>query len=369
MKQKKNLAIVYGGDSSEWEISVLSGQNVASHINRDKYNVYEILMRYSDWRVVNTADGCAPEEPVAQMEERIAQMEERIAQTEEPLAQTEEPLAQMEELVAQIDKSDFSFIQNGEKVQFDVVLVMIHGTPGEDGIIQAYFESLHIPCTSSNSAVSVLAFDKYACKCALRSAGIPMAKDLVLKQDEEVDEKGVIDALGLPLFIKPNGGGSSFGAAKVMEAEELKPALCEAFRECSTVLAEAYIAGRELTNGILKTATQTILLPVTEIVSKNAFFDYQAKYQGASSEITPAPISDALSAHIQHLTSTIFDHLGCKGFIRVDYIAKGEEVFFLEVNTIPGMTQMSLVPQQVAAAGMSMSAFLDLIIENCYVVS
>jgi len=302
---------------------------MALHINRNNYLVYEVLLRDNDWRVVETPKGAVPKE-------------ERLP----------------------IDKTDFSFVRNGERVRFEVVLVMIHGTPGENGILQSYFELLHIPYTSSSSFVSALAFDKYACKCYLRDLDIPMAKDVLFQQHERIDEQDIIDKIGLPLFIKPNSGGSSFGATKVRKMEEIKQAIAFAFQECSTVLVEAFIDGRELTNGMLKTINREVRLPVTEIVSKNDFFDYQAKYQGASEELTPAPISDTLRNKVQQLTSKIYDNLGCNGFIRVDYIAKNEEVFFLEVNTVPGMTEMSLVPQQVQALGMAMETFLDLLIED-----
>jgi len=324
-----NLALVYGGDSSEWEVSVWSGQQVASQIDPNKYAVYEILLRGSDWKVVKTADGQIPQEQEAQ-----------------------------------IDKTDFSFLWKGEKLLFGVAVIMIHGTPGENGVLQSYFEMLGIPYTSSNSFVSALAFDKYACKCYLRDTGILMPKELLIREGMAIDAEEMVAKLGLPFFVKPNKGGSSFGATKVKCVEEIAPALASAFKECSTVLVEEFIEGRELTNGILKTYNQQLILPVTEIVSKNDFFDYQAKYQGASDELTPAPISDALRDKVQQLTSQIYDHLECHGFIRIDYIAKGEELVFLEVNTIPGMTQMSLVPQQVRAAGISMEAFLALIIED-----
>ena len=320
---------MYGGDSSEWEVSVWSGRHMASQIDKNKYAVYEILLCGSDWRVVKTADGQVPAEHEAQ-----------------------------------IDKTDFSFTWKGDRALFEVALLMIHGKPGEDGALPAYFEGLQIPHTASSSTVSALAFDKYACKSQLRNAGIAMAKDMLLQEDEDVDEQAVVDTLGLPLFVKPNGGGSSFGATKVRRIEELKPALELAFQECPQALVEEFMAGRELTNGVLKTHDQQLVLPVTEIVSKNDFFDYQAKYQGASDEITPAPIPDALRDKVQRLTSQIYDYLGCSGFIRIDYIARDEEVMFLEVNTIPGMTPMSLVPQQVSVAGMSMGTFLEWVIED-----
>ena len=332
MSKKRNVALIYGGDSSEWEISVLSGRHVALHINRNRYKVYEVFMSGSDWRVMKYADGTTPEKSGVQ-----------------------------------IDKTDFSFLVNGERVQFEVALIMIHGTPGENGVLQSYFEMLHIPYTSSNSFVSALAFDKYACKCYLRDAGITMPKEVLVRKEVPIDDEAIVAKLGLPLFIKPNKGGSSFGVSKVKQIDELKPALARAFEECATVLAEEFINGRELTNGILKTTDQCMRLPVTEIVSKNDFFDYQAKYQGESHEITPAHISDSLRDHVQQLTSAIYDYLGCNGFIRIDYIAKGEEVVFLEVNTVPGMTQMSLVPQQVRATGMDMKTFLELLIEDAIV--
>jgi len=329
MNKKRNVALIYGGDSSEWEISVLSGRHVALHLDAKKYHVYEMLLRGSDWRMVKTADGRVPKEEEAQ-----------------------------------INKTDFSFLWQGEKVLFDVALIMIHGAPGENGVLQSYFEMLHIPYTSSNSFVSSLAFDKYACKCYLRDTGIMMPKEVMVREGMPIDTGEMIEKLGLPFFVKPNKGGSSFGATKVKCVEEIVPALARAFEECPTVLVEEYIDGRELTNGILKSIHRKVVLPVTEIVSKNDFFDYQAKYHGASDEITPAAISDALRDGVQQITSQIYDYLGCGGFIRVDYIAKGEEVVFLEVNTIPGMTQMSLVPQQVRAAGMSMELFLELLVED-----
>ncbi|MDR2586023.1 MAG: D-alanine--D-alanine ligase [Prevotellaceae bacterium] len=319
MNKKKKVALVVGGNSPEWKVSVMSGRNVALYINRDKYDLYEVQLRGEDWRVEEDKE---------------------------------------------INKADFTFLQNGEMVKFDVALIMIHGAPGEDGVLPAYLERLGIPHTSSRSNVSALAFNKYVCKRHLREAGILMAKEVLIQKGDIVDEQDVVDRLGLPLFVKPNCGGSSFGITKVKSAAEIKPALNHALKECDTVLVEEYIAGRELTNGILKTSTQTIMLPVTEIVSNNEFFDYQAKYEGASIELTPAPIPDTLSDKVQGITSKIFDYIGCNGFIRVDYIVRGEDVLFLEVNTIPGMTQMSLVPQQVHAAGIPMESFINLLIED-----
>jgi len=264
MNKKKNVALVYGGDSSEWEISVLSGRHVALHLDKKKYHVYEVLLRGSDWQVVKTAEGRVPKEEEAQ-----------------------------------INKTDFSFLWHGEKVLFDVALIMIHGEPGENGVLQSFFEMLHIPYTSSNTFVSSLAFDKYACKCYLRDTGIMMPKEMLVREGTSIDTGEMVDKLGLPFFVKPNKGGSSFGATKVKCVEEIAPALARAFEECPTALAEEFIDGRELTNGILKTVDRQVVLPVTEIVSKNDFFDYQAKYHGASDELTPAPIPDALRDSVQ----------------------------------------------------------------------
>ena len=320
---KKVVALIYGGDSSEAEVSVKSGKHIAGHLDREKYEVYEIMLKGRDWGVI-TGHGDT----------------------------------------VQIDKSDFSFSLNGKKVVFDIALIMIHGTPGEDGLLQAYFEMVGVKYTTCSSSVSAISFNKYACKCYLRDTGINMAKEVFLHRGESYTSSEIIEKLGLPLFVKPNDGGSSFGVTKVKKAEELEAAIVAALLEGDTVLIEEYIAGREMTNGAFEADGQIVKLPVTEIIPKNEFFDYEAKYLGASQEICPAQIPDELSDRIIDMTHKMYRYLGCKGVVRMDYIIRGNDIFFLEINTVPGMTEMSLVPQQVRAAGMTIKEFLTKLLET-----
>lgn len=320
---KKVVALIYGGDSSEAEVSVKSGKHIAGHLDREKYEVYEMMLKGRDWGVI-TGQGDT----------------------------------------VQIDKSDFSFSLNGKKVVFDIALIMIHGTPGEDGLLQAYFEMVGVKYTTCSSSVSAISFNKYACKCYLRDTGINMAKEVFLHRGETYASSEIIEKLGLPLFVKPNDGGSSFGVTKVKRAEELEAAIVAALLEGDTVLIEEYIAGREMTNGAFEANGQVVKLPVTEIIPKNEFFDYEAKYLGASQEICPAQIPDELSDRIIDMTHKMYRYLGCKGVVRMDYIVRGDDIFFLEINTVPGMTEMSLVPQQVRAAGMTIKEFLTKLIET-----
>ena len=319
--KKLSIALVYGGDSSEAEVSVKSGKHVLSHIDRDLSDVHEVHLAGNEWRVVpESGDNCA------------------------------------------FDKADFSFMMDGQKVKFDTALIMIHGTPGENGLLQAYFEMIGMRYTTCPSTVSAITFDKYACKCFLRDTGIALAKEILLHRRETPDEERIISKLGLPLFVKPNVGGSSFGVTKVKSREELKGALEAAFAEADSILAEEYIKGREMTNGVFESDGELVKLPVTEIIPDNEFFDYEAKYLGASREICPAVIPDKLSEKIQKTTHEIYRYLGCRGVVRVDYIVREEDIFFLEINTVPGMTEMSLVPQQVRSAGMSIKDFITKLI-------
>lgn len=325
------VALVYGGNSTEWEISVLSGKNVASHLDATKYRVFEILLRDTSWQLV-AVDGvdCSHQG-------------------------------------IQIDKNNFTATWEGQKMFFDVALIMIHGTPGENGMFTSYLEMLHVPHTGCPAPVALVTFEKFACKCFLRQAGILMPREYRLMRSQykhmsqEALVAGITAAAGpLPWFVKPNAAGSSFGVTKVKTVSELQTALEEAFTEGDVVLIEEFIQGRELTNGIMG----DIRLPVTEIIPHRdcEFFDYKAKYNGASSEVTPAAISPELTSRIQEESAHIYDYLGCKGVVRMDYIVRDDAIYFLEVNTIPGMTQMSLVPQQIRAAGRSVSEFMDTLI-------
>ncbi|MDD3200706.1 MAG: D-alanine--D-alanine ligase [Bacteroidales bacterium] len=324
---KKKVALIYGGDSSEVEISIMSGKHVAANLDRSKFEVYEILLRGADWSL------CAPDSEKAVP-------------------------------VAQVDKTDFSVTFDGRKVKFDVAFIMIHGTPGENGLLQGYLEMMGIPFTTCSSYVSTLTFDKYACKAFLRDTGIKMAREAYLRKGDYYDVNDIVARLGLPLFVKPSDGGSSFGITKVKKREDLSVAIKEAFKEGETVLVEEFIPGREMTEGVFSSKGEIVTLPVTEIISHNEFFDYEAKYLGKSDEVCPADISGQVAMEIEELTHRIYHHFGCKGLVRMDYILNGEDVYFLEINTVPGMTKMSLVPQQVRVAGMDMQQFFTTLLEE-----
>lgn len=321
---KKTIALIYGGDSSEYEVSIKSGKHISGHLDRERYNVYEVLMKGADWRVLFS-----------------------------------------EEKSYLIDKADFSFVITdesgigGKRVKFDKALIMIHGTPGENGLLQAYFEMIGMKFTTCTATVSAISFDKYACKCYLRDTGVKLAKEQFIRRGDSYNAYDIAARMGLPLFVKPNNGGSSFGITKVKHLEDLNDAIESAFKEDESVLVEEYIQGREMTNGVYEYMGELVRLPVTEIISNNEFFDYEAKYLGASKEICPAEITSELSERIINTSHQIYRYLGCRGVVRVDYIVRGDEIYFLEINTVPGMTEMSLVPQQVRAAGMTITEFLN----------
>lgn len=321
---KKTIALIYGGDSSEYEVSIKSGKHISGHLDRERYNVYEVLMKGADWRVLFS-----------------------------------------EEKSYLIDKADFSFVIpdesgiGGKRVKFDKALIMIHGTPGENGLLQAYFEMIGMKFTTCSATVSAISFDKYACKCYLRDTGVKLAKEQFIRRGDSYNAYDIAGRVGLPLFVKPNNGGSSFGVTKVKHLQDLNDAIESAFKEDESVLVEEYIQGREMTNGVYEYNGELVRLPVTEIISNNEFFDYEAKYLGASREICPAEITSELSERIINTSHKIYRYLGCRGVVRVDYIVRGDEIYFLEINTVPGMTEMSLVPQQVRAAGMTIREFLN----------
>ena len=242
---------------------------------------------------------------------------------------------------------------------------MIHGTPGEDGILQGYFDMLGIPYSSCGVQSSALTFNKNFCNKYLRSYDIQMARSLRLVAGEKWNPEEVVRELSLPLFVKPSAGGSSFGVTKVKKEEELAAAVDKALKESPEVLIEQFIEGKEFTCGVVKIGDKKIILPVTEVIPKNEFFDYEAKYTpGMTEEITPARISETLTKKVQSLSSEIYDLCNCKGIVRVDYILKGEIFYFLEINTVPGMTATSFIPQQIRAAGLNLTNLLTEIIEE-----
>ncbi len=332
-----NIAVIYGSDSSEWEVSVRSGEFTSSQIDGTKYNVYEIFARFGEWTLVAYR---------TKGSERVL-----IPENERPA----------------IDKNDFSAVVGGEKVKFEYAYIMQHGTPGENGLMQGYLEMLGVPHSGCNAFVSAITFDKFSCKSYLKDVDfVKCADDIFLRKGESLEglaEKAV-ERLGLPMFVKPTDGGSSFGVTKVKSVEDFDKAVEYAFAEGNMLIAEGAIVGRELTCAVYFDGKENVALPVIEIISDNEFFDYEAKYNGHSREICPAQIPDSLKEQIQETSKKVYGHLGCAGLVRVDYICAEDGLYFLEVNTIPGMTAASLVPQMVRAAGMDMTDFLSTVIEN-----
>ena len=332
-----NIAVIYGSDSSEWEVSVRSGEFTASQMDGGRFDVYEVFARFGQWNVrAYRLKG----------QERVL-----IPENERP----------------QIDKSDFSAVVAGKKVNFDYAFIMQHGTPGENGLMQGYLEMLGVPHSGCNAFVSAITFDKFSCKSYLKDVDyVKCADDIFLRKGEPVEGLAelAVAKLGLPMFVKPTDGGSSFGVTKVKSIDDFAKAVDCAFAEGNMLIAEAAVVGRELTCAVYNDGKENIALPVIEIITENEFFDYEAKYNGHSREVCPAQIPDALRDEIQEVSRKIYAHLGCSGLVRVDYISSAEGLYFLEVNTIPGMTSASLVPQMVRAAGLSMTDFLTSVIEN-----
>lgn len=320
---KKNIAIVWGGYSSEQVVSEKSMKGVLSFIDALKYNVYTIRIERDKW--TSEIDGD----------------------------------------IYTIDKNDFSIVTSDDKIKIDFAYITIHGTPGEDGRLQGYLDMLRIPYSTAGIMASVLTFNKYMCNRYLESHGVKVAKSVLLRKDDKYTAESIVEKLGLPVFVKPNVGGSSFATTKVKKAEELVVAVDAAFIEGEEVIVESFILGREVTCGCYKTDRKTVL-PITEAISKNEFFDYEAKYEGKVEEITPAQIGDELTRQIQDTTSRVYDILGVKGIARADYIISDGVPFFLEINTTPGMTPTSFIPQQIAAAGMKIQDVFTEIIEHEY---
>jgi len=337
MSKYNTIAVIYGSDSSEWEVSCRSGEYTASRMDESRYDVYEIFARFGKWSLV------------------AFRKKDSMRVTFPEGARPE------------IDKNDFSVNVYGEKIHFDFVYIMQHGTPGENGLMQGYLEMLGIPFSTGSSFVTALSFDKYSCKCYLRDVeGVRMAPDAFIRKGDDVDTfcRETVSKLGLPLFVKPTDGGSSFGITKVVRAEDMPAAIRYAFSEGPTVLVEKEIKGRELTCAAYRGAEGVQALPVIEIITENEYFDYDAKYNGRSQEVCPAEIPDDLRVCVQETTKKLYARLGCRGVVRMDYIAAEDGLYFLEVNNIPGMTSASLVPKMVRTAGMDMREFLNGIIEN-----
>ena len=321
----KTVAIVAGGNSSEYEISVKSAREVEKAL-ASRYEIYLIMIHGTNWY----------------WEDKKGRY-------------------------YNVDKNDFALVTDEYKIRFNAVFIAIHGTPGEDGLLQGYFDILNIPYTSCSSFCAALTFNKHACKLYLKEYRIPMAEAILIRKDEILDPANIIKQTGLPCFVKPNNSGSSFGVTKVKKNEDLLSAIETAFKESKEVMIESFMEGREVACGVVKTKKRTIVLPVTEIISKNEFFDYEAKYSpGKSDEVTPANMSSIITNEIQRLSSLIYDLLDCKGIVRVDFIVIDSRPFFLEINTVPGMTSESLVPKQAAASGISLEELYSLVIEDLF---
>ena len=337
MSKYSSIAVFYGSDSSEWEVACRSGEFVASRIDENVYDVYEILARFGRWQLV-------------------AYRKKNSMRVIFPEGSRPE-----------VDKTDCSVRVLGEKVKFDFVVIMQHGRPGENGLLQGYFEMLGIPFSGCSSFVSAIAFDKYACKNYLRDVDfVKCAPDAFVRKGADLEEfaASVEGKLRFPVFVKPTDGGSSFGISKVSRPEDLIPAVQFAFSEGPMVLVEQGVVGRELTCAAYFDGKEVRALPLIEIVSENDYFDYDAKYNGHSQEICPAPVSDDVKSLVQDTTCKIYRRLGCSGIVRVDFILAEDGLYFLEVNTIPGMTSASLVPRMVRTAGLDMTSFLSTVIEN-----
>jgi len=319
----KTIAIVAGGNSSEYPVSVRSAEAVAVAL-RGRYETYIVTVKGVDWYWEDARGR-----------------------------------------LFGIDKNDFSLLLDEGKVRFDAAFIAIHGTPGENGLLQGYFDMTGIPYSSCNPFVSALTFNKHACKLYLNEYGIPMYGGLLIRKSRDYDPAMIVREIGLPCFVKPNASGSSFGVTKVQEMEGFAAAMETAFSEGDEVLVETFMKGTEVACGVVKTRNGKIVMPVTEIVPRKEFFDYEAKYtDGFSEEITPARLTPELTKRIQELSSEIYDILGCRGIVRVDFIVTTEGPQFLEINTIPGMTGESIIPKQAEVYGISQADLYSMVIED-----
>lgn len=327
---KRTIAIVCGGDSSEHDVSLRSAQGLYSFFDKEKYDLYIVDIKGQDWHV-NLPNGD----------------------------------------IAPIDRNDFSFRYNGKTIIVDYAYITIHGTPGENGLLQGYFDLIHLPYSTSGVLVEALTFDKFVLNNYLRSFGVAVADSILVRRgdEEKLTEKSVTETVGFPCFVKPAADGSSFGVSKVKNFDQLAPALRKAFMESDTVMIEGFLDGIEISQGCYKTKEKSVVLPATEVVTSNEFFDYDAKYNGQVQEITPARLSPETSDRVAKITSAIYDILHANGIIRIDYIISKtkdgqDKINMLEINTTPGMTATSFIPQQVRAAGLEMKNVLSDIVEN-----
>ena len=319
----KNVAVIAGGNSPEHEVSIRSGNHVYNLLDEKRYNKFLVIIKGAEWQVKEGAR------------------------------------------YYPVDKNDFSFSREGERIAFDFAYITVHGTPGENGLLQGYLDMLGVPHGGCDALCSALTFDKYACNTFLKGFGVNVPDSLLLRSDMVYDKEEIIEEVGLPCFVKPNAEGSSFGVSKVKEIGQLDEALDKAFAHGPYALVERFIDGREFTCGVVKSGEMELLMPVAEVISKNEFFDFQAKYDpDFSEEIIPARIPGELADRIKILSSMIYDILRCEGIVRVDYRMRGDEIFMLEVNTTPGMTSQSFIPKMAHAMGEDLGEIIMTLIEN-----
>jgi D-alanine-D-alanine ligase len=323
---KRTIAIVCGGDSSEHDVSLRSAQGLYSFFDKNRYDVYIVDIKGQNWHVELDDGTTVP-----------------------------------------IDRNDFSFVVNGKAQLFDYAYITIHGTPGENGLLQGYFDLIGLPYSTSGVLVEAMTFDKFVLNQYLKGYGVAVADSVLIRQgyEELVSDDDIERTIGMPCFVKPAADGSSFGVSKVKEKDQLGAAIRKAMMESSEVMVESFLEGTEISIGCYKTKQKAVVLPATEVVTSNEFFDYDAKYNGQVQEITPARLSKEVTERVEKITSQIYDILHCNGIIRIDYIISPQgRITMLEVNTTPGMTATSFIPQQVRAAGLEMSQVLTDIVEN-----
>ena len=313
----KKVAVIEGGYSKEKAISIKSAKTVFDNLDRTKFDPIRVLIDENEWTAYD------------------------------------------DEGKYSIDKNDFSFIKNGTKHNFEYAFIVIHGTPGEDGKLQGYLDMIGVPYNTSSAAIMALTFQKFHCNQFLKNFGINVPDAALIKSEDVIDERQIMDKVKLSCFVKPTDGGSSFGVSKVKKESELLPAIKEAFNHGSEVIVEENIEGREVTCGVYRDSEGAEALPITEIISENEYFDYDAKYHGKSKEVTPADLTGPMTSQIQSLTKKIYGILGMKGVVRMDYIINDIGIpFLIEINSVPGMSKESIVPQMVSALNIKLSSIL-----------
>ena len=320
---KQNIAIVMGGYSSEKQISLKSGNVVYNHLNKLKYNIFRVLILQEKWVALDDSENEYP-----------------------------------------IDKNDFSFIINQKKIIFNCVFNAIHGAPGENGLLLAYFKLINLKHTSAPFYQMALTFNKRDTLSAVKAYGIKTAMSIYLNKGDEIQLDKIINKVGLPCFIKPNNAGSSYGISKAHKKEDILPAIEVAYKEDNEILIESFLNGTEVSVGVIQYKGETKVLPITEIVSENDFFDYEAKYEGKSQEITPARITKTQQKKVEKIAKKVYEVLNMTGFSRSEYIFVNDEPYFIEMNTVPGLTEESILPQQAKVAGISLSELFENSIEE-----